>query len=111
MLGWSHVCRIECLKRARVRHEAVGDDGQFGRFGEADFTFRSLASGEVLGSESVSSAVMSTEFRSQVVESGSSINSQPIQRLAEEGFYWDFIFYYRNPAGSRSFSETSVRCG
>ncbi|HCW77712.1 MAG TPA: hypothetical protein DG084_01235 [Gemmatimonadetes bacterium] len=94
-----------------VTATAVGDDGQFGRFGEADFTFRSLASGEVLGSESVSSAVMSTEFRSQVVESGSTINSQPIQRLAEEGFYWDFIFYYRNPAGSRSFSETTVSCG
>ena len=31
-----------------VTATAVGDDGQFGRFGEADLTFRSLANGEVL---------------------------------------------------------------
>ena len=94
-----------------VTATAVGNGGQFARFGEAQFTFRSLASGETLSSEAVSSAFMSTQFNSQVIESGNSLQSRALQRPASEGFHWDFVFFYRNPAGSRSSVEATARCG
>ena len=94
-----------------VTATAVGDNGEFARFGEADFTFRSLASGATLRTESVSSAFMSTQFNSQVIESGESRQSRVLQRPAEEGFHWDIVFFYRNPAGARSSAEATARCG
>ena len=90
---------------------AVGDNGERARFGETDFTFRSLASGQTLRTESVSSAFMSTLFNSQVIESGTSIESRVLQRPAAEGFHWDFTFYFRNPAGARSSVDATARCG
>lgn len=90
---------------------AIGDSGEFGRFGEADFTFRSIASGATLGTESVSSAFMSTQFNSQVIESGTTLESRTLQRPAAEGFHWDFVFFYRDPGGARSSVESSARCG
>ena len=90
---------------------AVGDNGEIGRFGEADFTFTSLATGETLRNESVSSAFVSTQFDAQFVEAGSSIQSRVLQRPAEEGFQWDFIFFYRDRAGARSSAEATARCG
>ena len=90
---------------------AVGDSGETARFGEAVFTFRSLGTGQTLRTESVSSAFMSTQFNSQVIEAGTSIDSRVLQRPAEEGFHWDFTFFYRNPAGSRSSVEATARCG
>ncbi|MDG2283251.1 MAG: hypothetical protein P8L45_09030 [Longimicrobiales bacterium] len=94
-----------------VTATAVGDNGGRGRFGEAEFTFRSLASGETLRTEAVSSAFMSTQFNSQVIESGTSIDSRVLQRPAAEGFHWDFTFFYRNPAGSRSSVDATAQCG
>lgn len=90
---------------------AVGDDGEIGRFGEADFTFRSLASGQTLRTESVSSAFVTSQFNAQFVEVGSSIESRVLQRPAEEGFYWDFVFFYRTRAGARSSVDATARCG
>ena len=94
-----------------VTATAVGENGQRGRFGEAEFTFRSLATGETLNSESVCSAFMSTQFNSQVIESGTSIDSRVLQRPAAEGFHWDFTFFYRDPAGSRSSVDATAQCG
>jgi len=90
---------------------AVGDNGVLGRFGEADFTFRSVATGQTLRTESVSSAFVSTQFDSQVIEAGTSLQSRVLQRPAGEAFHWDFEFFYRNPAGARSSVETTSRCG
>ena len=94
-----------------VTATAVGDNGEIGRFGEADFTLRSLASGQTLRTESVSSAFVTSQFNAQFVEAGSSIESRVLQRPAEEGFHWDFVFFYRTRAGARSSVDATARCG
>ncbi len=103
-LGTRMVCQM------RLTATAVGEDGEEGVIGEADFAFRSIADDSYLGGERRSAAFMSARFGSDIIVSGSSASTNTFQRAWPVPFEWQMALNYRRPGGTRGTEEITLRC-
>ena len=103
-LGTRTVCQM------RLTATAVGEDGEEGVIGEADFAYRSIADDSYLGGERRSAAFMAARFGSDIIVSGSSASTNMFQRVWPVPFEWQMALNFRRPGGTRGTEEITLRC-